>query len=474
MKSKNTHILLEINAKYKAAIDFLSNMIRKSPFKGKTFLAGGAVRDELMGLDPKDIDLVVELPQGGIKFAEYATKKMGNYKRGSNPVIFPKYGTAKFDLTGTWKGIKLDGVNIESVMTRSEEYSRGSRKPSVKPGTLKQDVERRDFTVNSLLKDLTTGEIKDLTGYGKSDLKKGIIKTPLNPDIIFTEDPLRMLRAIRFTVKYGWDLPMFMIKAIKNNSAKIKNISNERVREEFDKMIVSKRPKQAMRILKITGLLKYVMPELQSTMKVGQNIHHDEDVFNHIMKVVEKVPADVPKRLAALFHDIGKPTVKSIIDNEVHFYAHEKISADVAREVMKRLKYPNDIINKVTSIVSNHMKLKSTGKKGELATDKQLRKLKRNIGDHLEDLLDIMDADNSAHDPMSNMPDQITAIRKRLKILDKDKKSNKLPINGNDIIKLGVKPGPQIGVLLDKVQDAFDGNPKLTKQQALKIIKDNI
>ena len=476
MKIRNIDFLIMEGKAEKTAEKFLSDIIKKSPFKGKVYIAGGYVRDEMMGLDPKDIDIVVELPEGGIKFAEYITKKMGNYKKGSNPVVFPKFGTAKFNLVGNVDGIDLSDIEIEAVMSRSEEYISGSRKPNVKPGTLKQDVERRDFTVNSLLKDLTTGEIIDLTGSGKDDLKKGVIRTPLDPDVIFTEDPLRMLRAIRFTAKYKWSLPLFMIKSIKKNSAKIKNISNERIKDELDKMLLTNSPKLAIRLLKTTNLLQYIMPELQATVGITQNKHHDKDVFNHILDVLEGVPADLIRRLSALFHDIGKPTVRKVIDNEARFFDHENIGAEIAGELMKRLKYPNDIIKKVTSIVANHMKLKQTGKEGELATDKQLRRLKRNVGDHLEDLLDVMDSDNRVHRGDSSMPNQIKGIRNKLSTLDKDKSggniSSKLPINGNDIQKaFNIKPGPEFRKLLQVVQDAVDENPNLTKDQALNIVK---
>jgi len=457
----------------RAAVDFLSQLIRKSPYKGKVYLAGGYVRDELLGSEPKDIDLVVELPDGGIKFAEWVTKKLGIYKRGSNPVIYPKFGTAKFEFKGQeHKGESLDGIDIEVVMTRSEEYTRGSRKPDVKPGTLKQDVERRDFTVNSLLKDLTTGEIKDLTGQGRTDLKKGVVRTPLNPDVIFSEDPLRMLRAIRFTSKYGWDLPLFMIKAIKKNAMKIGSISSERVRDELDKMLVTKRPKQAIRLMKVTGLLKHVMPELNDLSGVTQNKHHDQNAFDHSMTVLEKVPPVLTKRLGALMHDIGKKATRSVVDSEVHFYRHEEVGAEIAKAIMKRLRYPNDVIDKVAKSIENHMRLKTAGPEGQDISDKALRKLQRQMGDHLEDTLDIMDADNRSHAKDSKMDNQITGIRKRLGGLNLPKGDDKiaLPIDGKDLIEMGFKPGPEFKKILARIQDEVDENPELTKAQAIEIV----
>ena len=456
----------------KAAEDYLSKMVKRSPFKGKVYIAGGYVRDVVRGVDPKDIDLVVAMPEGGIKFAEWLTKKIGVYKRGSNPVVYPKFGTAKFMMKGvTHKGQDLSDLDIEAVMTRKEQYRAGDRKPDVSPGTLKQDVERRDFTVNSLLKDLTTGEIKDLTGQGKADIKKGVIRTPLDPDVIFSEDPLRMLRAIRFTVKYGWDLPFFMIKSIKRNARKINNISNERIRDEIDKMLVTKRPKQAMRLLKITGLLQHVMPEVEALAGVKQGKYHTKDVWNHSLDVLEKVPPVLTKRLGALLHDVGKKATQQIVDDDVHFYTHEKVGAKLAGAILKRLKYPGDIIKRVTTSIEHHMRLKRSGDEGEIISDKALRKVKRTIGDHLEDLLDIMDADNKSHSSKSTQGKQIAGIRMRLKDLENIPVPTKLPITGKDLIAMGLKPGPKFKKLLGKVQDAVDANPNLTKQQAMGIIK---
>ena len=458
-----------------AALDYLSKMVRKSPFKGNVYVAGGAVRDMVRGSDPKDIDLVVAMPDGGIKFAEWLTKKIGAYKRGSNPVIYARFGTAKFVMKGiTHKGQDLSDLDIEAVMTRKEQYHDGDRKPDVSPGTLKQDVERRDFTVNSLLKDLTTGEIKDLTGQGKADIKKGIVRTPLDPDIIFSEDPLRMLRAIRFTVKYGWDLPMFMMKSMKRNAKKINNTSQERIRDELDKMLITKRPKQAMRILKLTGLLQHVMPEVQALVGVKQGKYHDKDVWKHTLDVLEKVPPVLTKRLGALFHDVGKKATQQIVDDDVHFYTHEKVGAELTGSILKRLKYPTEMIKRITTSVEHHMRLKRSGDHGEEISDKALRKVQRTIGDHLEDLLDIMDADNKSHSSNSTNTKQIDGIRMRLKGLTDIPAPEKLPVTGKDLIALGMKPGPEFKRVLGKVQDAVDDNPNLTKQQALELVKGNI
>jgi len=469
-----TELLLEGRLE-KAAEDYLSKMVKKSPFKGKVYIAGGYVRDQVMGLNPKDIDLVVALPDGGIKFAEWICKKVGVYKKGSNPVIYPKFGTAKFQLYKViHKGLDISDLEFEAVMTRSEEYERGSRKPKVKAGTLAQDVERRDFTVNSLLKDLTTGEVLDLTGMGHKDIARGVIQTPLNPDVIFSDDPLRMLRAVRFTVKYGWDLPMFMIKAMKRNANTLPTISNERIRDELNKMLVSKNPKQAIRIMQVTGLIKHVMPELEVLRGLKQNKYHKWDAMGHTLEVLAKTKPSVITRLAGLMHDIGKADAQTIIDGEIHFYKHELISADIAGSIMKRLSYDNAIIKAVKTAIGNHMRLKQSGSEGEIISDKALRKLKKDLGAHLEDTLNVIHADNESHADAYNLPKQIGGIKDRLDKLDMGSGGTlALPIDGNDIIaryKLDQRTqGRLVGQIKATVEDAVLENPKLTKSQAFKI-----
>ena len=450
-----------------AALDFLKNLIKKSPYEGKVFLAGGAVRDELMGIDAKDLDFVINMKDGGIRFANWATKKMGNYKSGSNPVVFKKFGTAKFTLMGvTHKGMDLSDMDVECVMPRTEEYEEGSRKPKVGHGTLKDDVERRDFTTNSLLKNLSTGEILDLTGQGKADIKKGVIQTPLDPDINFSEDPLRMLRAVRFTMKYNWDLPWFMIKALKKNASKLKQISVERVQEELNKMLMTDSPDRAIKLLQVVGLSKYVFPELDKLIRLEQNKYHKEDAMQHTLTVVKGTPKNLVTRLMALFHDIGKEATKEVIGKEIHFYKHEQIGAEMTEKILKRLKYPNDIVDAVVKGVANHMKLKHGGPDSLGASDKTLRKFKVNMGEHLEDILNLIHADNIAHEAGFDMPDQIATIRSRLDTLGIPQGKLKLPINGDDIMKkFKMRPGRIIGDLLAIVKDEYLENPKVTARK---------
>jgi putative nucleotidyltransferase with HDIG domain len=470
---KLSKLLLE-GAKENAALNYLQKLVQSGPFRGRVYLAGGAVRDMQLGKDPKDLDVVVTGGiDAGMEFANWATKTMNNYSAGSNPVLFPTYGTAKFTLKGVnHNGFDLSDVDIESVATRKEKYTSGSRKPEVSAGDLEDDVKRRDFTVNSLLKDLTTGEILDLTGRGKEDIRKGVIQTPLNPDIIFSEDPLRMLRAIRFAIKYDWDLPMFMIRALKRNALQLQNISAERIRDELDKMLVTGSPGRAIKLLRITGLLNFIIPEFKSAYKMTQNAHHEHDVFTHSLEVLGKTNPILIRRLMALFHDIGKTVTRSVTPTGVHFYGHEDVGSDMVQDIMRRLKYPTELINAVSLGVKNHMKLKHGGDDAVKLSDKTLRKFKIALGDNLEHILDVIHADNTAHSEVSSMPNQIENVRKRLKDLESTTPDKpKLPINGSDLIQMGVKPGPIFSKILNAITEKWYENPDITKKDALHVAK---
>lgn len=455
-----------------AALNFLSTVIKNSPYANKVFLAGGAVRDALMGKPVKDIDIVITEPDGGIKFSEWITKKLGAYKQDVNPLVFPRFGTAKFNLRGVKiDGIDLSSVDIEAVMTRGEKYTPGSRKPDVVYSDLKTDAERRDLTINALYKDLTTGEILDPTGKGIDDIKNGIIRTPLNPDITFDDDPLRMLRVIRFAVRYNWKIPKELVSSIIKNASQLKNISMERIQDEFNKMIMSDRPAQAVKLLSYTKLIQHFIPELLETIGVGQNAYHKDDVFAHTMEVLDNTPPDLIARLSAIFHDIGKPRTKTEDDTGIHFYKHEDVGAEMANVIMHRMKYSNEQIESVNKIVSSHMRLKSSGPEGNDVSDKALRKFVAHMGDDLQSAFKLMHADNISHAENSSMPNQIPTLANRISNLTLVVPTKpKLPINGHDILsQFNLKPGPQVKHILAAIEDAWYENPNLTRDQALQI-----
>lgn len=497
-----------------AAIDFLKEKVRSGPFKGMVYLAGGPVRDLIMGRVPKDLDVsIVGDIQGGLNFTVWLAKQMGNFKgpttpppkpppdvevdsRGypefseneaslvryleeynayysqySNPVLFPKFGTAKVFLSGTHKGVSLEGMDVEAVASRKEEYTPGSRKPKVTPGSLKDDVFRRDFTTNSLMMDLTTDEIHDLTGHGIADIKAGILRTTMDPEVIFKEDPLRMMRAVRFMVQKGWQIDPATVESIRHNVAWLKSISKERIRSELDKMLVTSNPELAIRTMRDLGMLRFIAPELQQAVGMTQNIHHKHDVFDHTLEVLKSTKPQLVQRLMALFHDIGKVTTRSETPTGVHFYGHEEAGAEIVDRVLRNLKYPTDIIDAVKAGVANHMRLKGGGDDAVKLSDKALRKFKVELGNNLEDVLDVIHADNIAHADASAMPNQIEKVRQRLKTLDVQVAKPTLPINGNDLLAMGIKKGPMVGKILSAITDAWYENPNITKDQAIDIAR---
>lgn len=453
-------------------LKFLQDIIKDTEWENKVYLAGGAVRDEIMGKKPKDLDFtVLGGLDSGIKFSTWLAHKLGNFKEGSNPVVYERFGTAK--LSTNYNRFKLPSIELEFVAPRKEEYELGSRKPIVKPGTIEDDAKRRDLTINSLLKNISNGKVFDVTGRGITDIKKGIIKTTTDPNVIFREDPLRMLRAIRFTVKYGFKMEGDVFNGIQADAKSIETISAERIADELNKILVSPDPKKGIELLASTILLHYIMPELEQTIGVSQGKHHDEDVFQHILTVVSNTPPELPTRLMALFHDIGKPETKSVDeDGEVHFYGHEHVGADMTRNIMTRLKYPGDLIDTVTRGVDFHMRLKDAGKDGDKLSDKTLRKFANAAGNDLNYIMDLMQADNISHKSDTVKPNQIVGVRDRINDLETKADSKKvvLPITGHDLIALGLKPGPMFKEIMDLVQDAWYENPELSRDEAMDIV----
>jgi tRNA nucleotidyltransferase (CCA-adding enzyme) len=264
-----------------------------------------------------------------------------------------------------------------------------------------------------------------------------------------------------------------MIRGVKKNASQLPNISNERVRDELDKMLVTGSPAKAIKLLKVTGLLRYVIPELVPAIKMTQNIHHKDDVFDHSLEVLSKTQPVLVQRLMALFHDIGKTVTRTVTPSGVHFYGHEMEGEKIVEDVMRRLKYPIELIDAVKKGVRNHMRLKSAGDTGVNLSDKALRKFKIDIGEQLEDLLNVMHADNTAHASASSMPNQITNIRKRLETLNMNMGNGKpkLPITGNDLQHLGLKPGPVFSEIMKAVTEAWFENPNVSKDEALNIAR---
>ena len=431
------------------------------PLKGKAYYAGGSVRDEFLGQVPKDLDIVVEYPDGGISFAKY----LSNLLNLREPVIFPTYGTAKLELKQlTFDGVDydVDGVELEFVQTRKEQYHEDSRKPETSHGTLMEDVERRGFTVNSLLKKIESGptmsvedaenkvlkgEILDLTGRGVEDIQNGIIRTPLDPDIIFSEDPLRVMRAIRFSVKYGWQMTDEVKEGIMKNLHRLPAVSMERIRDELDKIAKYGKMHKAIPLMQEMGLLQKIMPEMYALMGINQDkVHHSEgDAYVHTLAVIEALEKNNPNAnislvWAAIAHDWGKYLTQKIKEDRIHFYGHEDVSAALVEKRMRELKYPNDIIKKTVSLVQNHMR----GHQSDQWTPKAYRNFYRDMGENFDDILALLQADEEGSRPETGVKSQKhKTIREKMPSMSVEKIPQKPVLNGNQIIELLKKYNPQ-------------------------------
>lgn len=453
-----------------AAIKILQTAIKGTSWENRVFIAGGYVRDKLLGKPSKDVDLVVDGGiNAGIECATFIAKKLGIYKEESNPVIFPRFGTAKLS-------IKVNGslFDVEFVAPRKEKYDGISRKPLVSQGSLEDDAMRRDFTINAMFQNLTTGEVLDLTGRSRADLEKKIIRTTGDADWIFNEDPLRILRAVRFALKYNFDLPLSVIKAIKKAASKLKNISNERIQDELNKIIVLNNPSKAMRLFRMTDILKYIMPELQALHGLKQGKQHSRDAFRHTLDVLDATPAEKTRRLAALFHDIGKAATRTENNGKIQFIGHANVGEQITRELMRRLKYSNEEIDTVSKIVAQHMDLKFGGDDAINIKDKHIRKFVFRAADVLEPLLDVIHADNISHSELHAMPKQIETLRKRIQGMDVEEiLKTKSVLDGNEIAALGAK-GRLIGKIKDRILQKTLENPGFTKREAEVLAKNMI
>ena len=437
----------------------IAEIIRGTRFQNRTYAVGGFVRDHVIGKISNDLDIVVELDNGGMELAQLL------YEKGisSRPVIFKNFGTAF---------VLIENQKIEFVMTRKESYRDKDRKPEVKTGSLKEDVFRRDFTINSLVMNISTGEIADISGFGISDIKNKIIRSTSNPGIIFSEDPLRMLRAVRFAVQLDFKIETKTKKGIWDNHDKLKFISWERRRDEFIKIITLSKPVKWLKMLLRFGLMKNLVPELLELQDVTQNKYHDEDVWEHTLKTLHNSEKDLVVRLAALLHDVAKPQTRSSDENGVHFYRHESVSAELSKKILSRLKFPAKISSQVARIIRNHVRLKQFGDDLKDMSDKAVRRLVMDMGDDLEPFLQLVHSDNISHAPDYCLHNQISNLRKRIALIPKKIIEKKLPVSGMDImLHFGLSEGKKIGIMMDRVKEIWLEYPDWSKEKILNSMK---
>lgn len=416
------------------------------------YTVGGYVRDLFLNRQSKDIDFVTV--GSGIDVAEALANKMG---RGAHLCVFQNFGTAQ---------VKYKSTEIEFVGARRESYRRDSRKPIVEDGTLDDDISRRDFTINAMalcVNNNRFGELIDKFG-GVEDLQQKIIRTPLDPDITFSDDPLRMMRAVRFATQLNFTIFPETFEAITRNAHRISIISKERINDELMKIMSSPKPSIGWKLLQQCGLLKLIFPELDAMKGVEVvNGRGHKDNFFHTLEVVDNVAlksTDVWLRWAALMHDIAKPVTKRW-DNNIGwtFHNHNFIGAKMIPRIFRSMKLPlNEKMKYVQKLVELHMRPIALVE--EEVTDSAVRRMLFEAGDDIEDLMTLSEADITSknQEKVRRFLDNFTIVRQKLiEIEEKDRIRNfQPPISGEDIMQIfNIPPCREIGLIKEHIKNAI-------------------
>ncbi|ALF22203.1 CCA tRNA nucleotidyltransferase [Fusobacterium animalis] len=397
---------------------------------GKGYIVGGAIRDILLGLKPKDVDFTTNLPYETLKnlFSEYNPKETGK-----------SFGVLR---------IRINNIDYEIAKFREDIYGKEKKVSFV--DDIKNDLARRDFTINAMAYNEIDGII-DLYG-GQKDIENKIINFIGNAEERIIEDPLRVLRAFRFMSRLNFSLSENTIEAIKKQKSLLNDIPKERITMEFSKLLLGDNIKNTLTLMKDTGVLELIIPEFKATYNFDQcNPHHNLDLFNHIINVVSKVSADLELRYSALLHDIAKPVVQTFDEEGIaHYKTHEIVGADMARDILTRMKLPVKLIDTVVEIIKKHMVLYKD------VTDKKFNKLLSEMGyNNLWRLIEHCNADNSSkNNEVVSTENDLHARLKRAVEKQMQVTVNDLAINGKDLMELGFN-GKEIGEIKRELLDKY-------------------
>ncbi|QYR67944.1 CCA tRNA nucleotidyltransferase [Fusobacterium animalis] len=415
---------------------------------GKGYIVGGAIRDILLGLKPKDVDFTTNLPYGTLKtlFSEYTQKETGKF-----------FGVLR---------IKINDIDYEIAKFREDIY--GKEKKVAFVDDIRNDLARRDFTINAMAYNQKEGII-DLYN-GQKDIENRIINFVGNAEERIIEDPLRVLRAFRFMSRLNFSLSENTIEAIKNQKSLLKNIPEERITMEFSKLLLGDNIKITLTLMKDTGVLELIIPEFKATYDFNQcNPHHNLDLFNHIINVVSKVPADLELRYSALLHDIAKPIVQTFDEEGIaHYKTHEIVGADMARDILTRMKLPVKLIDTVVEIIKKHMVLYKdiTDKKfnkllSEMSYNNLWRLIEHCIADNSSKNDEVVSTENDLHERLKR------AVEKQMQVTVND-----LAVNGKDLIELGFT-GKEIGEIKKELLDKYLSEEiQNNKEEMLEYVKE--
>ncbi|MFY9187516.1 MAG: HD domain-containing protein [Bacillota bacterium] len=444
----NKPVILQKDIEVPRYVQAAAEMLMHSGYEA--YIIGGAVRDSLIGKTPSDWDIASSAtPEDVKKVFEEDCIPTGK-----------RFGTST---------VLIKGEKVEVTTFRMESaYSDGRRPDSVTfSKTLRDDVARRDFTINALAYDIRQNGVIDYFG-GLQDLEDGIIRTVGDPEDRFSEDSLRMLRAIRFAVELGFEISPDTLRGIEKLHASIQKISHERIQEELSRMLLSAMPGKAFRYVYETGLMDYILPELSDCAGVPAYDGSPDDVLEHSIKACENIEARLDLRLAALLHDIGKPvTMSQDGTGRIRYFNHENVGSELAKAALERLRYPKATVDKVTTLIKWHMFSYEPSTK-----DKGIRRLVNSLGlETIYDLAKVKQADRAALGLDPGPGEKMEAFLKRVEeVLSRGPAFTEtdLAVDGRDVMRiLGIPEGPEVGRALAELLDMVLEEPDLNSREKL-------
>ena len=416
------------------------------------YLVGGSVRDELLGRPLTDYDFTTDAHPDEIRRLLSAARPENVYAVGE------KFGT----ICAT-----MEGDTIQVTAYRGERYNPKSRKPEVTFGvSLRDDLARRDFTINAMAREVRGSVVADPFG-GRDDLAARLVRAVGDPAARFAEDPLRLLRAVRFATTLDFAIEPATAEAIRRQAGELQHISRERVAEEMNKLLLAESPSRGIRLLVDLDLMRYIIPEMMPMVEMKRTTQRrHKDIFNHVMQVLDKAPASLELRWAALLHDIAKPATFSMREGQVHFFGHEALGAQWTHEILTRLHFDRHRVDAVSALVARHMRINTYSD----WSDGAVRRFMREAGDQLGDLFALSRADITSHrfERVQAVLANVDHLEQRVRELEAQAEIAKLhsPLDGVELMTMFSRPpGPWIGkvkaYLLDLVLDgALDQDDK--------------